>query len=417
MKKHWFSLALLLIVALFLVFFEAQKIPKNLTFDEIEFGQLALTLDKTSYTPYSPIAFGHSTLYFYVILFSFKIFGVSTFALRLPAYIFGILSVLMYYLVMNLIFKDEKKILSSLFFVLPSFLLITSHWYLNFARFAFEATFLLFLELTSIYFLLKFLKDRKEPSLFLCALFAGLSFHSYTAGRIFFLLPLGFLLFKAKRRNIFSYLVIFFITVSPLLLYFANNPDLRFEELFFISKPTLAFSTKLGMFWENIKKTALMFNFQGDMNGRHNFPGKPALNPILGVLFVWGFILALKNFSSFANKFMVSYFLLAFIPALLTIPKDNPSMLRTFTVLPSVFYFVSISVASLIQRAKKYKRLSVFMVLFFLIGSSLYEMRTYFIYQSRVFRNAFEIKCPLDKVIKFKIKEIPKKCRVQKNEF
>lgn len=160
-----------------------------------------------------------------------------------------------------------------------------------------------------------------------------------------------------------------------------------------------------------------MFNFQGDMNGRHNFPGKPALNPILGVLFVWGFILALKNFSSFANKFMVSYFLLAFIPALLTIPKDNPSMLRTFTVLPSVFYFVSISVASLIQRAKKYKRLSVFMVLFFLIGSSLYEMRTYFIYQSRVFRNAFEIKCPLDKVIKFKIKEIPKKCRVQKNEF
>ena len=59
---------ILVIVSVFLIFYRFSDIPKNLSFDEVEFAKLALSLQNKPYTPYSTLAIGHSTLYFYVIL-------------------------------------------------------------------------------------------------------------------------------------------------------------------------------------------------------------------------------------------------------------------------------------------------------------------------------------------------------------
>ena len=149
MKKILPFVILILISAL-LIFYRFSTIPKNLSFDEVEFTKLALSLDKKPYIPYSQLATGHSTLYFYKILGSLKTFGINTFALRFPSAVFGILSALLFYLIIKKIFKQQ------LLSFLLALTLLSSHWFINFARFSFEATFLLFLELTSIYFILKF---------------------------------------------------------------------------------------------------------------------------------------------------------------------------------------------------------------------------------------------------------------------
>ena len=152
----------LLILSFFLVFYKFTNIPKYLAFDEIEFTKLALSLDGKSYTPYSSLATGHSTLYFYILLWSLKLFGINTFALRLPAAIFGVLSVIMFYLVAHLSFRairqsaESRGILrNDIMPFLLTFIFLTLRWFLNFSRFAFEPTFLLFLELTSIYFFIR----------------------------------------------------------------------------------------------------------------------------------------------------------------------------------------------------------------------------------------------------------------------
>src|SRR5512135_1737934 len=90
-NKTVLHVIILLVLGAILVFFDYLNIPKYMTFDEIEFAKLALQLDKTGYTPYSTYATGHATLYFYVILFSFKLFGINKLALRLPSAISGIL--------------------------------------------------------------------------------------------------------------------------------------------------------------------------------------------------------------------------------------------------------------------------------------------------------------------------------------
>ena len=92
----------------------------------------------------------------------------------------------------------------------------------------------------------------------------------------------------------------------------------------------------------------------------------------------------------------------------MTYPWENPNMLRTFTVLPSVTYFVGTALIFLNAIGSKIFLNKKVFVSYFLIlvisFSSFYELRTYFKYQSTVFNQSFEIKLPLEKAIKIKLK-------------
>jgi len=358
--KKIILIIILTIISAFFIFYRFVDIPKYLSFDEVEFAKLALSLQNKPYTPYSSLATGHSTLYFYIILLSLKTFGVNVFALRFPAAIFGIMSVIMFYLIIKGVFQQLNNGVIKQF--LPFFLsliLLSSRWFLNFARFSFEATFLLFLELVSIYFLIS------KKSLFFSGLFAGFAFLSYTPGRIFFILPIGFIILKWYRRgmsrlynkiiikNLLLFLIPFIIIITPLTSYFLTNKDIRIDQQFFLRNREMTVNEKVNGLWNNISSTTLMLFTKGDMNGRHNYPGKPALNPVLGILFIIGLIISIKNFKNLFNKLFLLYFLFSLFPAILTYPWENPSMLRTFTVIPSVIYFIGNTIyhlGSIVQR-------------------------------------------------------------------
>jgi len=408
MKRSFIYSLILLIISFTLIFFNFNLIPKNISFDEIAFTRLALSLNNSNYIPYSELATGHSTLYFYIILISFKIFGISNFALRLPSAIFGILSILVFFAILKNTFNEVNKPFYSF---IGGFILITSRWFINFSRFSFEATFLLFIELLSLLFILLFIKKKNYLFIFLSGLFAGLSFLSYTPGRIFFLLPAFLLLIKkTKIKYYFFYFITFIIVSSPLTIYFVKHSDIRFQEISILSQKNSIYS-KIKMFSENAQKTALMFNFKGDLNGRHNFPGKPSFNPILGTFFVIGLIITTKELFKFPNNLFLFYFILGLVPTFFTLPPDNPNMLRLFTTLPSSIYFVIYGIKNILT--VNHKKYLPYIFVGLIIMSSILELRTYFKYQSRVFRNSFEVKCQINEVIN----KIPKRCLVSKNEF
>jgi len=439
--KKFLPIIILTIITSFLIFYRLTEIPKNLSFDEVEFTKLALSLDNKPYIAYSQLATGHSTLYFYILLASLKTFGINTFALRLPAAIFGILSIIIFYLILEIIFKKDK-ILNTYYLILTTLIFLTSHWFLNFARFSFEATFLLFLELTSIYFLFEFDQEQKAKItnflrfvvfrqkisvsifyIFFSGIFAGIAFLSYTPGRIFFLLPLSFLALQTLRTlklyKLAYFLIPFIIMITPLSNYLLTNKDTRIDQQFFLKNKEMTINEKVNGLWKNISSTALMFNIKGDVNGRHNYPNKPALNPILGILFLIGLISITTNYKLFnhrsldedgrtTNYFFLFYFLISLFPALMTYPWENPNMLRTYTALPSVIYFIGNGIyylGTIVQRLllkSKWKYLILNTFYLILVLSCFYELRTYFKYQSTVFNQAFEIKLPLEKAIKVK---------------
>lgn len=411
---------LLFLASCFVVFYQFLSIPKNTTFDEIEFAKLALQLGKQPYAPYSQLATGHATLYFYIILLSFKLFGVGLFALRLPAAVFGVLNPLVFYLILKKGFVSSRRkaglpwkgsikendIDSDFhrnddwmpFFL--SIIFLTLRWYFNFARFGFEVTFLLFLELTSLYFIFSYLEKKNLWSLVISGIFAGLAYNSYQPGRIFVLIPL-LLLFSSmiKNRTILwrsavYFLIPFFLLILPLIIYLNINKDTRFYQQFYPDNHEMTLEEKGQFFMRNLSSTAGIFIVNGDVNGRHNYPNKPALNPILGVLFLAGLLIAIRKIKERNNQLFLLWFFLSLVPTLVTYPWENPNMLRTFTVIPSVVYFIGLTIKKLgnISFLQKPVLKKVFLVVIVIIvsASSFYELRTYFVHQTQVFKEAFE---------------------------
>ena len=74
-------------------------------------------------------------------------------------------------------------------------------------------------------------------------------------------------------------------------------------------------------------------------------------------------------------------------------------MLRTFTVLPSIIYFSLYAFGTLYrfgeQRLRIQSRALIVLMFVLLSVSALYDVRTYFLYQAPVFKEAFEAHMPL----------------------
>lgn len=428
MKNNFISrnkifLSLIYIVNIFVTFYAFNQIPGNLAFDEVLLGKLALQLGKQPYTLFTPLADGHATPYFYLMLASFKLFGVNNLALRLPAALAGFISVFIFYAIAQRIWKDKRLAAIPISFI-TTVIFTSMRWRITFIRFSFEMPFLLLVELVSSYWLLEYVDSKKTKSLVLSALFAGLAFHSYQPGRIFFLVPLIVLVYtRLAWKKIGIYLTTVAICILPLLLFLVHNPDMdgRVNQIGYVTNSAYSVAQKTVMAVDNITKTALMFVLRGDANGRHNFPYKAALNPLLAVLFISGLIItgvqAVRAKKSRYQVFFLAYFVIALVPALLTIPSENPHMLRTYTAIPSVAYFMGAVLAQIANVKKRY----VSLVTLLIIGlACAYELRTYFVFQSRVMRNSFEVVCPIEKVVYRDTKHIgdlPKSCRVHKNLF
>ncbi len=413
--KDWpkaLEILVLAAISALLIFYKFGQIPHNLAYDEVDIAKLALSLEHQQYTPFSPLADGHGTVYPYILLSSMKLFGVNTFALRLPSAIFGVINVLLLYLIIRLLFERYNRYLP----FASAFILATSRWFFNFPRFSFEMPFLLFLELGAIYFLLSCFKNKSIWLLVLSGIMSGLAFNSYQPGRIFFILPLLFIVLKKEKiKSYLFFIVPFILVITPMSLYLLmhNQNDIRINNELFLKNSQLSITQKVQFLADNLRKFALMFNFNGDSNGRHNYPYKPALNPILGILFLGGLLFAIKNLSNIYNQFFLAYFVVAGLPAILTYPWENPNMLRTYTLLPSLIYFVSQSLLFLSNLKINHKKVLFSIVLLLILISSIYEVRTYFVYQSEVVKHAFEIFCPLNKVVKLNPNQIIKQCKIK----
>lgn len=401
---------ILALIAAVVIFFQHASLPADLTGDEIEFARFAVKLTTQGYAPYDSYATGHATLYFYILLASFKLFGLSQFALRLPSAVFGVLGVVALYSLFRQVFKDVSESIKcplvkhplkvDLAFIVTGVFALT-RWYYSFARYSFEATFIIFLELVSLSAIVKFINTRRIPWLVLSAFFAGLAYNSYQPGRLFIFIPvLAFALFSKVRtlKNLLIYACICGAVMLPLTVYLGQQNDVRIQQQLYFADKNLTVAEKGFFLLDNIDKTIRMFFWQGDVSGRHNYPHKPALTLIAAAFALIGLIVAVRNFRHPYNAIFLVYAILAIIPTLLTYPHENPNMLRTITVIPAVMYFLGLGIMTLAHFSmhnkylKKHYSYCAIGILLLLGLSAYHDARTYFVFQRKVFTEAFEIK-------------------------
>jgi len=407
-----FLILVILVIAGFFRLWRLDSIPPGLYPDVAQNGMDAIgAMETGEYKVFYPNNNGREGLFINLIAFSFRIFGVSIFAMNIVAALAGIFTILGLYLLTKEIFNEKIALLSS-FFTAVSF------WHINFSRIAFRAILTPLFLVFSFYFLFKGFREKKIWNFALSGIFFGLGFHTYIAFRVaplivlIVLLNFLFIYWKSNLQKkwltfTFCFLIFTFIVALPIGIYFIENPN------DFIGRATdvsifAAEDEPAKAFASSFIKTLGMFNFKGDGNWRHNYVDEPMLYWPVGIFFALGLFISIIQLSkkikrSFKKEdinskitnensgFLISWFLIMLLPAVST-AEGIPHALRTIGVIPVVYIFTALGFYWSVKKANLFigsefypkflkkisKPILEFTIILFLLNTAAFNFNKYF---------------------------------------
>ena len=284
---RYLLLLLILSIAAFLRLYRFSTIPPGLYHDEAMNGSNALEVLETGhFQVFYPENGGREGLYINVATVEDRFWGNQVWALRLPAAIFGILTVWGLYLL-------AAEISSAEIGLLAAFFLATSFWHVNFSRIAFRAIAAPLCLTWTLYFLLASVRRLRQGRpcagiAVLAGVVYGLGFYTYIAYRATPLLVAGLLVYGAQKTGRLPALFTASATLVtvPLILYFAGHPGTflgRTAQVSVLHARHPAWEVIL-----NLWRTARMFFTRGDVHWRHNIAWRGELFWPVAILFVVG---------------------------------------------------------------------------------------------------------------------------------
>lgn len=254
MKKNRTLILLILIslLALFLRLWKLGSVPPSLNWDEASWGYNAYSILKTGrdeygeFFPFILKSLGDfkPAFYVYLVAASEAIFGVNEFAVRLPAALFGTLSIFPIFLITKELFTEFKKkevvalIASAVWAFLP--------WDYHYSHSAWENNVLVFFALLALWFFLKAL-NRNYRFFYLSAFLFGFCLYIYQSAKILVpLIILGLLIFNWRKvvntpRRIIGLSLAVLIVISGPMFFSAFLGDaggrLKIMSIFSYSRP------------------------------------------------------------------------------------------------------------------------------------------------------------------------------------
>jgi hypothetical protein len=100
---------------------------------------------------------------------------------------------------------------------------------------------------------------------------------------------------------------------------------------------------------DNVRAHLLMFNLAGDRNARHNLPGQPELNFLLGGLFVLGLGLCLARARRPEYALLPIWGLLMLAGGVFSVAFEAPQSLRTIDEINVVVLLCALPLALLLD--------------------------------------------------------------------
>lgn len=374
--------------------------PVSLFGDELDVGYHAYSILKTGkdYSGnswplhFQSLAEWRTPLYLYSAVPTVALFGISPLGVRLPAAIFGVLGIFLFYLLIKLVSGNWKLA------TLAAGLLAISPWHLQYSRAGFEATQMLALYLAGLLFFFRGLKDGRF--LPLAALFLGLTPWVYSTAKFF--LPLTIVLlviiwhkeiFKVGKKHLLWTLVVFTVVVAPITWStLFGGGTARFSYISVFTDPTtipeVGFSRlrdakmgdpdlKYGAQPDMLSRTAhnkfqwwgavILKNYlqsfssqflfiNGDLNARHAVQGAGEFYKFEGLFILLGLVFLLtRPLDRKLKIFLLLWLILAPLPAALT--RDGGShATRLFFLLPVLVYLIAYGICGLMDIAKKRRK-------------------------------------------------------------
>jgi hypothetical protein len=357
-------LCLILFLAAFLRLYHLDTIPYGVWYDEADNGlQVRRMIQEPSWRPVYVPNTNLPAHFLYLVLFSFKLLGETPLALRAVAVVLGLLTVVAAYLAGRELFPDDPRLALVL-----AFFLAVSRWDVNWSRIGMHGVSVPLFELLAAGLLLQALRTGRLTTFAWAGVALGLGLCFYTPFRLF---PIVLALFLAawfvdrsvkgqvldRVRVAIAPMLVFAVsvvlTVAPVAQFSLREPDLFWErarKMSILRDPTVT-DLPRGIA-QNAAKHALMFNYRGDPNGRHNLPGEPMLDRVVGVLFVLGLSVSLAQLRRPRYLLLVLWLFVMLSGGILSVTFESPQSLRAIGSLPAAYALAAVPLGLLLAEAE-----------------------------------------------------------------
>jgi hypothetical protein len=351
-KCEWSLFLLLMSLAAFYRIYRLGSLPPGLFVDQGFEGWSALRILHEGYRPWWEYGvFQNPALLLYQLAGWFFLVPAGRFTFLLFFALMSLATLPLVYLTFRQL-AGPRAALCALFF------LAVMRWNVNFSRNGFPTLQVPFYIFGTLAFLLLGLKAGKRWPFYLSACFLGLGLYTYQSYQAFFLwlLPLGFYalfchrpLLAARWKSLLGFLALGGLLSLPFLRHSLALRGLgsRETEVSILSKVKEA--GNWSPLWENLRKTALMFHWQGDTFARHNLPLHRMLDDGTGILFFFGLVMALLSPWKKASFFALTGFFAMSLPGVLSINPAHANRLLGLT--PLIALLAALPCAFLWERA------------------------------------------------------------------
>lgn len=328
---------------------------------------------------------GREPLTIYLQAIGIILWGASQWTLRSVPALIGIVTLPLTYRLGTEIFGDDVR--GKSIGALAAGMLAVSFWHVDLSRLSLRViSFPLFNTLTVWLFWRAWMRQRKIDFA-IAGVALGITLYTYLAARFLPFILIGFviavvLLALARRgeyqkidtRKILIGAGIMFvgmiIVAFPLLAYFGQNPEaflLRPSSISIFTYDPTGGAVSLP---ENTLNVVRMFIDRGDLEARHNVPGRPALDPVATIGFWIGLVIALLRFATQPRYLLLlAWFVANLIPTLLS--TEAPHFLRSAGALAPMFLITADGLTQLWQRAQPRLGWSPLLVTVIAIGGTL----------------------------------------------
>ncbi|HLB49382.1 MAG TPA: glycosyltransferase family 39 protein, partial [Anaerolineales bacterium] len=353
---------LILSLATVMRLYRLNDLPFGVWNDETYIATIAKSiLADPNYRPFFVASYDHPLHFYALVALSFRILGVSTESIRIVTTAFGLATVV-------LAFMTGREAFGNRFGLILAFLFAISRWHVTFSRFGVYTISLPFFELLTIWLLLRARRTGQLHDFAWAGLALGYGLNFYIAVRLFVGVVFIYILYRlvttfwrrlaeelpqsktALLGGLAAFVLAASLAAAPLIQYALANPDQywgRANQVSIFAQYDPADWPKA--LYLNTVKHLSMFNLEGDHNGRHNLPGEPMLDPIMGVLFVLGLALTVSRVNLPVNLLMLTLFGINLLGGILTLDFEAPQSNRAFGAIVAVLYFAALSVETLLR--------------------------------------------------------------------
>lgn len=329
--------------------YELRSLPFGVWFDEAQNILVATRILKDpSYRPvFVPDLSQLPALPFYYYAAFIKMLGSEIFALRVAVTTIGTGSIITTWLLARELFGPRVALIAAC-------LIAVSRWHLTFSRFGMANIFVTFFGPLVLYLFIRSQRNRSPRDGILAGIALGLGLQTYYSFLALPALLVGILVVRActGRSTSLAAMATLLLTTcavyAPVGMYASRHWSefsQRIQTVATVSPHealALPFDhsaeaqEKRSQLRYSFLRHVRMFHYFGDVNGRHNLPTKPMLDPVTGILFVMGLAVLIFHLLDWRALLLYGYGILFLSAGIFSIPQEAPQAARTLGITPIV---------------------------------------------------------------------------------